>query len=235
MKKHFIFGAIAAALLSFCACDTEEIINDVIDEGIFGSATFTITLNNSSETLEFSSAVTDSYMKDSIDESFATIALCSQVDLRESELKFPYAAFQFGDTIAGTKNCHTILTGNLLQDFCYDSIKSLLRSPDGANLLVLSKVLENNDTAWFISDAGSIEITSYPRMGHNLEGSVTNMPMLYFTTAQVEANKDAINNEIEQGTFDIHNWTTPCTVSGSFRCRRAALVNDIINQLNEEE
>lgn len=236
MRKHFIFVAIAAMLLSFTSCEVEEVINQAVDEAT-GEASFTITKDGVSETITFSSAITDSYEKDSIDQSRATVALCANVALTEAnaDFNFPYAAFQFEGENAGNMHCHNVLTEDLLQDFCYDNVKSLLRSPEGANLLLIGKVIDNGtDTAWFISDDGYISVDQYPEMGHQLTGSITNMKILYFTTRQIEAQKDAITEAIENGTFDIHNFTTECRISGTFNCRRMAVIQDILNALLED-
>lgn len=242
MKKFFLFGAIAATLLSFSACEVDDIVNEVIESGIYGSASFDVTVDGATQTLDFASNVTDSYnLEDSESELDATVAFCADVAINFQEggagLTFPYAAFQFSAQEAGTYQFSQLVNGKTLKDFCYDTVVNLLRRPSGVNLFVMGNVLENqNDTMWYVSESGNITVNNYPQMGGHMRGTVT-IQGICFTTKDIEDNKELIEEAFDNDeNYDIHNFPfiKSCTISGNFDCMRTALVQDVIKAFEEE-
>lgn len=225
MKKHFFNGILAiSCLFSLSSCDGIEFINSVIEDGLLGNSTVFITSDGDNvDTLAFTSSVSDDFSK-TVDDitSVATIDLSANVDLTSNDLAFPFMAFQFADTTTGTYTLDHLITIERLYHFNFDTLSNILAGPSGTNLIVIAM----SDTAWYISDAGTITVNTYPEVGFMMEGALNNVSAYYITQGDIDRLNDAIDNETIVSPNDfIH----PVTLNGSFSSRRAAIIHNLVN------
>ena len=190
MKKSLLFSAVALLMMSLSSCD-EGLIIDAVEEGLLGSAEITITGQNgyysNDTTIHFASTITDNI--DTVIENQAvigTIDIFANVNLREQALAFPFMGFQVSDTTTGTYTLSNVLTADRLRDFKFDSIADIFFNPSGLNVLLIAV----SDTAWYISNGGTITITEYPGYGHNMKGTFNNVDAYYFTSSDVKRLND---------------------------------------------
>ena len=230
MKKHLLWGAAAALVLSFSSCDDEQIIN-LAQQGILGSAEVTITGSNGAfandTTIEFSSTVMDAF--DTVISSFdtvycGTLDLCANIDLQNSELTFPFMGFQVSDTLAKTYNMSHVLTRERLRNFKFDSIAEIVLNPSGFNVLLIA--IDTN--TWFISDAGSITVEKYPNYGGKLKGRFNNINAFYFTKDDAES----LEEHLDDDNLNLSDYFHPVVISGEFNSKRAKFIHRIIEEFN---
>ena len=225
MKKRLFNGILAiTCLFSMASCDGVEFINSVIEDGLLGNSTVYITNEAGDvDTLAFTSSVADDFSKTVNDiTSVATIDLSANVDLTSNDLAFPFMAFQFADTTTGSYALDHLLTVERLYHFNFDTLSSILAGPSGTNLIVIAM----SDTAWYISDAGNINVSAYPAVGFMLEGTLNNVSAYYIT----QSNIDRLNQAIDNGTMVSPNeFIHPVTMSGNFSSRRAAIIHNLVN------
>lgn len=226
MKKRLFSGLFAAfaCMMSLTSCDDLQLIGEIATEGLLGNATVVITgggyySNDSTnvDTVKFKSSVTDCITKttDSGDVFVATLDFCANVDLTNANLSFPFLAFQVVDTNAAVYPLGQMLTLSRLQNFCFDSIASLIREPAGINMLVIAV----SDTSWYIAHSGDIVVTTYPAVGHLMQGTFNNIGAYYFTQSDVDRLNDDINNRVM--ITSIEEYFHPVTMTGTFASRRA--------------
>lgn len=227
MKKRLFSGIFAlACMFSLTSCDDLELFGSVVTDGLLGNATVVITgggyySNDSTnvDTVKFKSSISDCIVKvvDSSEVNVATLDFCANVDLTNANLSFPFLTFQVVDTTAAVYPLGQILTLSRLQNFCFDSIASLVREPAGVNMMIIAV----SDTSWYIAYSGDITVTTYPAVGHIMQGTFNNIGAFYFTQGDV----DRLNEDVNNGAIitSIESYFHPVTMSGSFSSRRANL------------
>ena len=125
--------------------------------------------------------------------------------------------------MAGSYNVDQVLTQELLYNFNFDTLAKIIRDPAGFNIVAIAV----SDTAWYISNTGSIVLSNYPSVGHELEGSFNNVGAYYFT----ESDVDRLNEAIENGAaFNMADYFHPVTITGTFTSRRANLIHSLIEE-----
>ncbi len=228
MKKSLLFSAVALLMMSLSSCD-EGLIIDAVEEGLLGSAEITITGQNgyySNDTpIHFASTITDNI--DTVIENQAvigTIDIFANVNLREQALAFPFMGFQVSDTTTGTYTLSNVLTADRLRDFKFDSIADIFFNPSGLNVLLIAV----SDTAWYISNGGTITITEYPGYGHNMKGTFNNVDAYYFTSSDVKRLNDNWD-DIQANGLVLSDYFDQATINGEFNSRRYAMIHDLIN------
>jgi hypothetical protein len=228
MKKSLLFSAVALLMMSLSSCD-EGLIIDAVEEGLLGSAEITITGQNgyysNDTTIHFASTITDNI--DTVIENQAvigTIDIFANVNLREQALAFPFMGFQVSDTTTGTYTLSNVLTADRLRDFKFDSIADIFFNPSGLNVLLIAV----SDTAWYISNGGTITITEYPGYGHNMKGTFNNVDAYYFTSSDVKRLNDNWD-DIQANGLVLSDYFEQATINGEFNSRRYAMIHDLIN------
>ncbi len=228
MKKSLLFSAVALLMMSLSSCD-EGLIIDAVEEGLLGSAEITITGQNgyysNDTTIHFASTITDNI--DTVIENQAvigTIDIFANVNLREQALAFPFMGFQVSDTTTGTYTLSNVLTADRLRDFKFDSIADIFFNPSGLNVLLIAV----SDTAWYISNGGTITITEYPGYGHNMKGTFNNVDAYYFTSSDVKRLNDNWD-DIQANGLVLSDYFDQATINGEFNSRRYAMIHDLIN------
>ena len=228
MKKSLLFSAVALLMMSLSSCD-ENLLIDAVEEGLLGSAEITITGQNgyysNDTTIHFASTITDNI--DTVIENQAvigTIDIFANVNLREQALAFPFMGFQITDTTTGTYTLSNVLTADRLRDFKFDSIADIFFNPSGLNVLLIAV----SDTAWYISNGGTITITEYPGYGHNMKGTFNNVDAYYFTSSDVKRLNDNWD-DIQANGLVLSDYFDQATINGEFNSRRYAMIHDLIN------
>ncbi len=228
MKKGLLFSAVALLMMSLSSCD-ENLLIDAVEEGLLGSAEITITGQNgyysNDTTIHFASTITDNI--DTVIENQAiigTIDIFANVNLREQALAFPFMGFQVSDTTTGTYTLSNVLTADRLRDFKFDSIADIFFNPSGLNVLLIAV----SDTAWYISNGGTITITEYPGYGHNMKGTFNNVDAYYFTSSDVKRLNDNWD-DIQANGLVLSDYFEQATINGEFNSRRYAMIHDLIN------
>lgn len=228
MKKSLLFSAVALLMMSLSSCD-EGLIIDAVEEGLLGSAEITITGQNgyysNDTTIHFASTITDNI--DTVIENQAvigTIDIFANVNLREQALAFPFMGFQVSDTTTGTYTLSNVLTADRLRDFKFDSIADIFFNPSGLNVLLIAV----SDTAWYISNGGTITITEYPGYGHNIKGTFNNVDAYYFTSSDVKRLNDNWD-DIQANGLVLSDYFDQATINGEFNSRRYAMIHDLID------
>ncbi len=228
MKKSLLFSAVALLMMSLSSCD-ENLLIDAVEEGLLGSAEITITGQNgyysNDTTIHFASTITDNI--DTVIENQAvigTIDIFANVNLREQALAFPFMGFQVSDTTTGTYTLSNVLTADRLRDFKFDSIADIFFNPSGLNVLLIAV----SDTAWYISNGGTITITEYPGYGHNMKGTFNNVDAYYFTSSDVKRLNDNWD-DIQANGLVLSDYFEQATINGEFNSRRYAMIHDLIN------
>ncbi len=228
MKKSLLFSAVALLMMSLSSCD-EGLIIDAVEEGLLGSAEITITGQNgyysNDTTIHFASTITDNI--DTVIENQAvigTIDIFANVNLREQALAFPFMGFQVSDTTTGTYTLSNVLTADRLRDFKFDSIADIFFNPSGLNVLLIAV----SDTAWYISNGGTITITEYPGYGHNMKGTFNNVDAYYFTSSDVKRLNDNWD-DIQANGLVLSDYFEQATINGEFNSRRYAMIHDLID------
>ena len=228
MKKSLLFSAVALLMMSLSSCD-EGLIIDAVEEGLLGSAEITITGQNgyysNDTTIHFASTITDNI--DTVIDNQAiigTIDIFANVNLREQALAFPFMGFQVSDTTTGTYTLSNVLTADRLRDFKFDSIADIFFNPSGLNVLLIAV----SDTAWYISNGGTITITEYPGYGHNMKGTFNNVDAYYFTSSDVKRLNDNWD-DIQANGLVLSDYFEQATINGEFNSRRYAMIHDLIN------
>lgn len=228
MKKSLLFSAVALLMMSLSSCD-EGLIIDAVEEGLLGSAEITITGQNgyysNDTTIHFASTITDNI--DTVIENQAvigTIDIFANVNLREQALAFPFMGFQVSDTTTGTYTLSNVLTADRLRDFKFDSIADIFFNPSGLNVLLIAV----SDTAWYISNGGTITITEYPGYGHNMKGTFNNVDAYYFTSSDVKRLNDNWD-DIQANGLVLSDYFNQATINGEFNSRRYAMIHDLID------
>ena len=228
MKKSLLFSAVALLMMSLSSCD-EGLIIDAVEEGLLGSAEITITGQNgyysNDTTIHFASTITDNI--DTVIENQAvigTIDIFANVNLREQALAFPFMGFQVSDTTMGTYTLSNVLTADRLRDFKFDSIADIFFNPSGLNVLLIAV----SDTAWYISNGGTITITEYPGYGHNMKGTFNNVDAYYFTSSDVKRLNDNWD-DIQANGLVLSDYFDQATINGEFNSRRYAMIHDLID------
>ncbi|MCR4932533.1 MAG: hypothetical protein K5918_08900 [Bacteroidales bacterium] len=228
MKKGLLFSAVALLMMSLSSCD-ENLLIDAVEEGLLGSAEITITGQNgyysNDTTIHFASTIADNI--DTVIENQAvigTIDIFANVNLREQALAFPFMGFQITDTTTGTYTLSNVLTADRLRNFKFDSIADIFFNPSGFNVLLIAV----SDTAWYISNGGTITITEYPGYGHNMKGTFNNVDAYYFTISDVERLNDNWD-DIQANGLVLSDYFEQATINGEFNSRRYAMIHDLIN------
>ncbi len=228
MKKSLLFSAVALLMMSLSSCD-EGLIIDAVEEGLLGSAEIIITGQNgyysNDTTIHFASTITDNI--DTVIENQAvigTIDIFANVNLREQALAFPFMGFQVSDTTTGTYTLSNVLTADRLRDFKFDSIADIFFNPSGLNVLLIAV----SDTAWYISNGGTITITEYPGYGHNMKGTFNNVDAYYFTSSDVKRLNDNWD-DIQANGLVLSDYFEQATINGEFNSRRYAMIHDLID------
>lgn len=228
MKKSLLFSAVALLMMSLSSCD-ENLLIDAVEEGLLGSAEITITGQNgyysNDTTIHFASTITDNI--DTVIENQAvigTIDIFANVNLREQALAFPFMGFQVSDTTTGTYTLSNVLTADRLRDFKFDSIADIFFNPSGLNVLLIAV----SDTAWYISNGGTITITEYPGYGHNMKGTFNNVDAYYFTSSDVKRLNDNWD-DIQANGLVLSDYFNQATINGEFNSRRYAMIHDLID------
>ena len=228
MKKSLLFSAVALLMMSLSSCD-EGLIIDAVEEGLLGSAEITITGQNgyysNDTTIHFASTITDNI--DTVIENQAvigTIDIFANVNLREQALAFPFMGFQVSDTTTGTYTLSNVLTADRLRDFKFDSIADIFFNPSVLNVLLIAV----SDTAWYISNGGTITITEYPGYGHNMKGTFNNVDAYYFTSSDVKRLNDNWD-DIQANGLVLSDYFDQATINGEFNSRRYAMIHDLID------
>ena len=228
MKKSLLFSAVALLMMSLSSCD-EGLIIDAVEEGLLGSAEITITGQNgyysNDTTIHFASTITDNI--DTVIENQAvigTIDIFANVNLREQALAFPFMGFQVSDTTTGTYTLSNVLTADRLRNFKFDSIADIFFNPSGLNVLLIAV----SDTAWYISNGGTITITEYPGYGHNMKGTFNNVDAYYFTSSDVKRLNDNWD-DIQANGLVLSDYFEQATINGEFNSRRYAMIHDLID------
>lgn len=228
MKKGLLFSAVALLMMSLSSCD-ENLLIDAVEEGLLGSAEITITGQNgyysNDTTIHFASTITDNI--DTVIENQAvigTIDIFANVNLREQALAFPFMGFQITDTTTGTYTLSNVLTADRLRNFKFDSIADIFFNPSGFNVLLIAV----SDTAWYISNGGTITITEYPGYGHNMKGTFNNVDAYYFTSSDVKRLNDNWD-DIQANGLVLSDYFEQATINGEFNSRRYAMIHDLIN------
>ena len=228
MKKSLLFSAVALLMMSLSSCD-EGLIIDAVEEGLLGSAEITITGQNgyysNDTTIHFASTITDNI--DTVIENQAvigTIDIFANVNLREQALAFPFMGFQVSDTTTGTYTLSNVLTADRLRNFKFDSIADIFFNPSGLNVLLIAV----SDTAWYISNGGTITITEYPGYGHNMKGTFNNVDAYYFTSSDVKRLNDNWD-DIQTNGLVLSDYFDQATINGEFNSRRYAMIHDLID------
>ena len=228
MKKSLLFSAVALLMMSLSSCD-EGLIIDAVEEGLLGSAEITITGQNgyysNDTTIHFASTITDNI--DTVIDNQAvigTIDIFANVNLREQALAFPFMGFQVSDTTTGTYTLSNVLTADRLRNFKFDSIADIFFNPSGLNVLLIAV----SDTAWYISNGGTITITEYPGYGHNMKGTFNNVDAYYFTSSDVKRLNDNWD-DIQTNGLVLSDYFDQATINGEFNSRRYAMIHDLID------
>ncbi len=228
MKKSLLFSAVALLMMSLSSCD-EGLIIDAVEEGLLGSAEITITGQNgyysNDTTIHFASTITDNI--DTVIDNQAvigTIDIFANVNLREQALAFPFMGFQVSDTTTDTYTLSNVLTADRLRDFKFDSIADIFFNPSGLNVLLIAV----SDTAWYISNGGTITITEYPGYGHNMKGTFNNVDAYYFTSSDVKRLNDNWD-DIQANGLVLSDYFDQATINGEFNSRRYAMIHDLID------
>lgn len=232
MKKQ-LFSLLAGvfALLSLSSCDELGIINDIIEEGLFGQSTVYITTPDQDngatvDTVNFVSSVVDNFaIVDSATETstIATIDFSAQVDLSKAELTFPFMVYQVSDTTTGSYTINELLTVDRLRNFNFDTLASIIRSPSGFNFVIIAL----SDTSWYISNSGAISISEYPAVGYTVKGTFNNVGAYYLSQSDIDRINDAIDNGQMINTDD---YLHQVTITGSFSSRRTSLIHELVQQ-----
>ena len=227
MKKVLFLGAAAALMMSLSSCDENFVIGG-LEEGLLGNASVVIDgegYYNGTDTVTFSSSLADIFGRETEDTiHFSTLSLCANVDLANENLSFPFLAYQLRDTTTGVYPMETILTTQRLRNFNFDSIVEVLMQPSGFNCVVIAV----SDTAWYISNSGNLNVSDFPSVGHNLEGTFSNIGAYYFTISDVERINENMDAEIAAGTFSLDNYFHPVTINGQFSSRRYVIIHDLV-------
>ena len=228
MKKSLLFSAVALLMMSLSSCD-ENLLIDAVEEGLLGSAEITITGQNgyysNDTTIHFASTITDNI--DTVIDNQAvigTIDIFANVNLREQALAFPFMGFQVSDTTTGTYTLSNVLTADRLRNFKFDSIADIFFNPSGLNVLLIAV----SDTAWYISNGGTITITEYPGYGHNMKGTFNNVDAYYFTSSDVKRLNDNWD-DIQTNGLVLSDYFDQATINGEFNSRRYAMIHDLID------
>lgn len=238
MKKHLLWGAAAALVLSLSSCDDPENLNQFLQEGILGSAEIIVTGQNgyydNNQQIEFASTIMDEF--DTIatvhgtDRAYVgTLDLFANVDLSAdgAKLRYPFMGFQINDSTARTYNISNVLTPERLRNFKFDSIADIVFNPSGFNVLAIAV----SDTSWYVAYDGTITVTDYPHLaGQYMRGTIDNVHAYYFTESDVEAVQD----HLEDPNFNLANYFTKTATLNSvekFKSKRyPGLIRSIINE-----
>lgn len=231
MKKKVLFGSIAAVAMLFSSCETEVGVDDgPIAEGLMGNASIVVTGNNgyynSGDTVNFTSGITDVFVADN--GYHATIAVCAHIDLMDADVvDYPFMGFQVSDTTTGIYQLDSLLTVERLMTFNADSMKALISAPSSFNFVVIAC----SDTSWYMTTSGSLTISQYGEMGYNTVGTINNANAFYFTQSDV----DSFNAALESGADNLvlFNYLKPATINGTFSCRRAAVINRLMEEFRQ--
>ena len=228
MKKHLLFGigTLAIACVAFFASCDPESLTTVMEEGLYGSANVTITDNNGSQNIGYQSSIIDHFVKEdpvSGQTYVAAIDFSANIDLSKGELTFPFMAYQITDTIVASYPCDQLLTEQRLHNFNFDSIAALISNPSGFNMMVIAV----SDTSWYVSNSGSINITSFPTVGNVVQGNFNNIGAYYFTMSDVERLNDALENGAD---FNLNQFFHPVTITGTFTSRRTTVIHDLVEE-----
>ena len=234
MKKHLLWGAAVALVLSLSSCDDPNAVLNMVQEGILGRGEITITGQNgfytNDTTLNFASTITDKFdttvTVNGVDTVYiSTLDIFANIDLSATgaTLAFPFMGFQVSDTVTGTYTLSHVLTTERLRNFNFDSIADIVFTPSGFNVMVIAV----SDTAWYITDGGSIVITEYPASGHNMIGTFNNVQAFYFTMSDVERLEDHLND----ANLQLSDYFHPAVINGSFESRvYPSLIHRIIDE-----
>ena len=132
----------------------------------------------------------------------------------------------FASTI--TDNIDTVIENQAvigsLRDFKFDSIADIFFNPSGLNVLLIAV----SDTAWYISNGGTITITEYPGYGHNMKGTFNNVDAYYFTSSDVKRLNDNWD-DIQANGLVLSDYFEQATINGEFNSRRYAMIHDLID------
>ena len=234
MKKHLLWGAAAALVLSLSSCDDDSVAT-MINTGLLGDAEITISGQNGyygdNDTLEFASTITDEMdtvvTVNGVDRAYVgTLDLFANVDLSSdgATLRYPFMGFQVSDSTTGTYTLSNVLTPERLRNFKFDSIADIVFNPCGFNVMIIAI----SDTAWYVTYGGSINITEYPGVGQNMRGTFNNVQAYYFTESDIEG----IQEHLDDPDFNLGNYfTKTATINGDFKSKRyPALIRTIINE-----
>ena len=218
MKKRLFYGiTMIAAIFTLASCEIDS-VTDAITEGIFGSASVTINDNGSTQELSYESSVVDCFIGEN---NVSTLSFSCNVDLSNSALVFPFMAYQFSDTTTGTYTCTQILTEQFLRGFNFDTLASVISCASGVNIVAIAV----SDTAWYISNGGTISVSDYPWYGGNVEGTFNNITAYYFTQSDI----DRLNADLDNGgTFNLNAYGRQVTLNGTFASRRYAIIHTLI-------
>lgn len=232
MKKISIVLALVCTVMFF-SCD--------LFQTILGSSTLTLNDANggtyyspdgpSTETINFSSCVCDVISINDSSRNF--LSLGANIDLTKAELvDFPFVGFLLNDTVVGDVNLTTI-TNSILYNL---NVGSLLTTIPNFNVIALAA----NDTAWYISNGGSIHIISFNGNGLLCEASFDNVPMKYITKHDVEYISDLMDRAqsgdataiAELALFNIDSRYPTVTLSGEYSARRMNIMKLVGNLKN---
>ena len=233
MKKHLLWGAAAALALLFSSCDEDsaQMVTQMVESGLLGSAEITVTgqngFNAENANIEFASTIMDEF--DTVVDNIAyvgTLDLFANVDLSANgaTLRYPFMGFQFSDSTTGTYTITEVLTPQRLRNFKFDSIADIVFNPSGFNVLLIAI----SDTSWYIAYDGTITVTEYPGSGNNMRGTLNNVHAYYFTESDVEGIQEHLNDP----NFNLATYfTKTATINGEFKSKRyPALVTKIVNE-----
>ena len=239
MKKRLFLGV--ALLFGFFAMTSCEDFNFNqngfnIDEGLVGSASVVITSQGTDTTtvdsLHFISSIVDAFNFSEFDstlgEGFSTIDISANINLNGSNvaLEFPFMYYRIDDTVAGTYAMDTILTLDLLQGLNYQTLKNVLASPEGGNMVLIAL----NDSCWYITYSGNLVVTQYPAIGHMVKANLDNIGAWYVSQSKINELNDDINNMNYSHLSNLDYYFPRVTLSGSVTSRRWDIIHTIFRK-----
>lgn len=234
MKKISIILAMACSVM-FYSCD---LMNTVL-----GTASIVITDANggtyyapegpATDTIDFSSCVCDVIPIEDSSRSF--LSLGANIDLTNNEkVSFPFIGVLLNDTVVGNVTL-TTLSNQILYRM---SMGSVLTSLSDYNVLALAAC----DTAWYLSNGGTVSINKFQGNGLLCEATFSNVQMKYITKHDIDYLSDLMDRAeagdataiAQLALFNIDTYFPTVTLSGDYSARRMNIMKLVSNlQINQ--
>lgn len=256
MKKTFTAILMAAACLAtLTSCD--EDLSDIFDnDDVLGSITLTTSnaagtqIYGNDSTITFKSSIGNVNLRqldidiDTMGVDFDTTLLNinagtifvgvngANITSNTANINWPVCGINLRDTVAGTYRISVPVDNfDFLEYIDTTSINSMITTGLNfqgrpSNLFAVAAGRE----AYYIGFAGSINVTSFPGVGNNVEGTINNVRAFYITLDHIRQLL-AMSAE-ERAGINLATTLPSITFNGTFASLRANMTS-VINRVNE--